>query len=194
MFILEWVMFRAPIRGDLELRLLEERHAATIFALVDQDREYLRKWLPWVDATHAEDDTLSFIRSMREQYAANESISAGIWQHGRFAGVIGTHKINWLLHKVELGYWLGEAFQGSGIMTDVCRAMITHLLGEMDLNRVEIHCATGNAKSIAIPRRLGFTLEGTLREAGFADGRFLDLHVFGMLRKEWPPIHAGERR
>lgn len=185
MFILEWVMFRAPIRGDLELRLLEERHAAAIFSLVDQDRAYLREWLPWVDATHAEDDTLSFIRLMREQFAANQSITAGIWQQDRFAGVIGTHRINWLLRKAELGYWLGEAFQGSGIVTDACRVVITHLLGELDLNRVEIHCATGNAKSIAVPQRLKFTLEGTLREAGFACGTFHDLHVFGMLKKDW---------
>jgi ribosomal-protein-serine acetyltransferase len=190
MFVLEWDMFRAPVRATdgeaLELRLIEERHAPSIFKLVDADRAYLREWLPWVDATHAEDDTLSFIRSMREQYAANESITAGIWRQDRFIGVIGTHKINWLLRKVELGYWLGESYQGNGIMTDACRVLIAHLFRDLDLNRVEIHCATGNAKSIAVPRRLKFIQEGTLREAGYANGRFLDLHIFGMLRKEWP--------
>jgi ribosomal-protein-serine acetyltransferase len=188
-------MFRVPIREDVELRLLEERHAPAIFGLVDQDRAYLREWLPWVDSTLAEDDTLSFVQSMRAQFAANESITAGIWQGGRFAGVVGTHKINWLYRKVEIGYWLGQAFQGSGIMTDACRAMIAHLLGDLELHRVEIHCATANAKSIAIPRRLGFTLEGTLRGAGFACGQFLDLQVFGMLKEEWngrrqTPINA----
>ena len=186
MFILEWVMFRVPIRGDVELRLLEERHAPAIFSLVDQDRAYLREWLPWVDSTLAEDDTLSFIQSMRAQFAANESITAGIWQGDRFIGVVGTHKINWLYRKAEIGYWLGAAFQGSGIMTDVCRAMISHLFQDLDLHRVEILCATGNAKSMAIPKRLGFTLEGTLKEAGFARGQFLDLYVFGMLKQNWP--------
>lgn len=185
MSILEWVMFRAPIRDDVELRLLEERHAATIFSLVDHDRAYLREWLPWVDATLAEDDTLSFIRSMREQFAANESITAGIWQGDSFIGVIGTHKINWLHKKVELGYWLGGTSQGAGIMTDACRAIANYLFCELELHRVEIHCATANTKSMAIPKRLGFTLEGTLREAGFACGQFHDLHIFGMLRKDW---------
>jgi ribosomal-protein-serine acetyltransferase len=183
-------MFRASIRSDLELRLFEERHAAAIFKRVDRNRAYLREWLSWVDATHAEDDTLSFIRAMREQFAANQSITAGIWLHGRFIGSVGTHKINWPLRKTEMGYWLDEESQGTGIMTDVCRVMITHLFEELDLNRVEIHCATGNAKSIAIPKRLGFTLEGTLREAGYACGRFLDLHVFGMLKTEWPRKRA----
>ena len=48
-------MFRAHIRPDVDLRLLEERHAGAVFAVVDQNREYLREWLPWVDATVTEE-------------------------------------------------------------------------------------------------------------------------------------------
>jgi len=186
-------MFRASLRPGLELRILEERHAPTVFALVEQERPYLREWLPWVDATLTEDDTLAFIRASLEQFSNNHGFAAGIWDmsanaagnQGAFAGVIGTHKINWPNRKVELGYWLGRKFQGRGIATEACRAMVTHLLTEVDLNRVEIHCATGNAKSCAIPRRLGFTLDGTLREGELCCGRYLDLHVFGMLQKDW---------
>ncbi len=50
-------MFHARLRPHLELRLLEERHAAEVFALVNRERAELREWLPWVDATHDEDDT-----------------------------------------------------------------------------------------------------------------------------------------
>ncbi len=178
-------MFRAPVRPGLELRLLEERHAPTVFALVDRDREYLREWLPWVDATTTPDDTLAFIKASLEQFAANNGFAAGIWNENQFCGVIGTHKIVWLNRKVELGYWLGRDFQGKGIVTDACRAAITHLFHELDLNRVEIHCATANAKSCAIPRRLGFTLDGTMREGQLVGGRYSDLHVFGMLKGDW---------
>lgn len=178
-------MFRAAIRPDLELRILEERHAPAVFALVNQDRAYLRQWLPWVDSTLSADDTLAFIRSSLEQFAGGDATTAGIWLNRDFAGVIGTHKINKLLRKAEIGYWLGESFQGKGIVTDSCRALIAHLFHELDLHRVEIHCAVSNSKSAAVPRRLGFELEGTLREASFAAGRFHDLHVFGMLKKDW---------
>jgi ribosomal-protein-serine acetyltransferase len=178
-------MFRAKVRDDVELRLLEPRHADEIFERVNEDRAYLRLWLPWVDATLTVDDTRSFIHSTREKFVSYESFTAGIWQRERFAGVVGTHNINWLMRKTEIGYWLGQSFQGQGIMTDVCRAVTTYLLGEADLNRVEICCAAGNAKSIAIPRRLGFKHEGTLREGDFANGRFHDLLVFGMLKSDW---------
>jgi ribosomal-protein-serine acetyltransferase len=71
------------------------------------------------------------------------------------------------------------------VMTDACRAVVTHLFGELELNRVEIRCAAGNTKSSAIPRRLGFTLDGTLRDAQFVNGRHHDLLVFGMLKRDW---------
>ena len=182
-------MFRASVRPGVELRLLEERHAATVFARIDGNREYLREWMPWVDATLTEGDTLAFIRASLEQFAGNNGFAAGIWSAAgkseTFAGVIGTHKINWMNRKVEIGYWVGEEFQGRGIVTEACRAVVTHLFCELDLNRIEIHCATANAKSCAIARRLGFTLEGTLREAELCTGRYLDLHVFAMLKRDW---------
>lgn len=178
-------MFRAVIRPDLELRLLEERHAETVFALVHQDRAYLRQWLPWVDATLTPEDTLAFIRSSLEKFASGSSVTAGIWHRDQFAGTVGTHEIMRITQRVEMGYWIGQSFQGHGLITDACRAMITYLFEARNLNRVEIHCAVGNSKSAAVARRLGFQLEGTLREAALAGDRLHDAYVFGMLRKDW---------
>jgi len=180
-------MFRAHIRESASLHLLEERHAAEVFSLVDQDRAYLREWLPWVDATQTVDDTLSFIRSSLEQFASNKGFVAGIWSERRFCGVIGTHKLDLLNRKGEIGYWLGKSFQGKGIMTDACRALVTHLLTEIDLNRVMIQCARENQKSCAVPRRLGFTEEGLAREAQLLHGNFHDLRQFVMLKRDWKP-------
>jgi ribosomal-protein-serine acetyltransferase len=180
-------MFRAHVRENVYLQLLEERHASQAFLLVDQDRGYLREWLPWVDATETIDDTLSFIRSSLEQFASGKGFVAGIWSEQKFCGVIGTHKLDLLNRKGEIGYWLGRSFQGQGIMTAACRAVVTHLLGEMDLNRVEIHCARENQKSCAVAVRLGFAEEGLAREAQFLHGHFHDLRRFVMLKKDWKP-------
>ena len=180
-------MFRAQIRDNVYLQLLQERHAAEVFSLVDQEREYLREWLPWVDATETLDDTLSFIKSSLEQFASSHGFAAGIWSDGRFAGVIGTHKLDLLNRKGEIGYWLGRSAQGQGVVTAACRAVVTHLLGEMNLNRVEIHCAVGNEKSCAVATRLGFTEEGMAREAQLLHVRFRDLRRFAMLKRDWTP-------
>jgi ribosomal-protein-serine acetyltransferase len=178
-------MFRAQLRADLYLQLLQERHAPQVFSLVDHDRAYLREWLPWVDSTETVDDTLSFIRSSLEQFASNKGFVAGIWCEQKFCGVIGTHKLDLLNRKGEIGYWLGRSFQGRGIMTDACRAVVALLVGEMDLNRVTIQCARENEKSCAVAQRLGFTEEGSAREAQLLHGRFHDLRRFAMLKKDF---------
>jgi ribosomal-protein-serine acetyltransferase len=172
------------LRADLELRLLEERHAPDVFALVDRDRHYLREWLAWVDATETEEDILAFIRATRERFAAKGEISAGVWFQNRFAGVVANSRTDLLNRRTEIGYWLGKSFQGQGIMTETCRALVRHTLGEMELNRVEIRCAPSNARSRAIPARLGFTHEATLRQAELLHGQYHDLEIWSMLRKD----------
>lgn len=184
-------MFRAALRPDLHLDLLEERHAGIVSALVKQDREYLREWLAWADSTNSEDDTRTFIRKALEQFAANTGFSAGLWEQERFAGVITLHRVDWLNRRAEIGYWLGREFQGRGLMTDACRAVTRHALAELELNRVEIRCAVNNSKSKAIPRRLGYAFEGTLREAEHLRGRFLDMEIYAMLRKDFAQACRG---
>jgi|SRR5579871_4557976 len=178
-------MFARSLGNGVELRLLEERHAPAAFGAIERNREYLRKWLPWVDTSRTLDDTRRFIRTSLKQFAKNEGFAAGIWQGADYIGTIGFHKVDWLNRKVELGYWIAEAFQGRGIMTSACNAVIEHAFQEWALNRVEIHCAVENTKSCAIPKRLGFRLEGTLREAQLVSGRALDIKVFGLLAREW---------
>src|ERR1700722_12485794 len=107
-------MFRAQLRENLYLQLLEERHAPEVFSRIDKDRAYLREWLPWVDATETVDDTLSFIRSTLEQFSSNKGFVAGIWSDRKFCGVIGIHKLDLLNRNCEIGYWLGHKFPGPG--------------------------------------------------------------------------------
>jgi ribosomal-protein-serine acetyltransferase len=178
-------VFQRQIQAGVFLKLLEERHAPAAFAAVERDRAYLRKWLPWVDQTTEVDYTANFIKISLEQFAHNDGLAAGIWCGGELIGTIGTHKIDWLNRRVEIGYWIAQRFQGRGIVTAACRALIDHAFAEWKLNRVEIHCASANEKSCAIPKRLGFQFEGVLRAAQFVNGEYLDIHVYSMLWREW---------
>jgi ribosomal-protein-serine acetyltransferase len=173
------------IDEETELRIYEERHAQEVAELVDQNRAYLRQWLPWLDDSRTVEDSKAFIRGSLQQFARNEGFQTGIWYRDTFAGGIGYHPIDWAKRKVEIGYWLGESFQGKGLMTKACRTLITYAFAELGLNKVEIHCATENIRSCAIPKRLGFTQEGILRDAEWLYDHFVDLVVYGMLGSEW---------
>lgn len=178
-------MFSRQVQEGVFLRVLEERYAEQIFAVVDRERAYLRQWLPWVDATHSVEDSRAFIKQTLKQFARGDGFVAGIWCGNEFAGTIGTHKLDRLNRKVEIGYWIAARFQRRGIVTSACRAVIDHAFQEWELNRVEIHCAPQNRKSCAIPERLGFQREALLREAQLLDGRYVDSVVYGILAREW---------
>jgi ribosomal-protein-serine acetyltransferase len=178
-------MLHIPVEDGFDLRLLEERHAEELFRLSDRNREYLRKWLPWVDRTHSPSDSLLHIRMMMSSFENREALAAGIFLNGELAGSIGVHRIDWLNRNTSIGYWLAEGFQGRGIMTRACRAIVDHAFREYNLHRIEIRCATGNGKSCAIPERLGFVRDGVLRESQLLGSSFADLVVYGMLDRDW---------
>ena len=54
------------------------------------------------------------------------------------------------------------------------------------MRRVEWRCSPTNLPSRAIPQRLGFTLDGTLRQVFQVREAYLDLEVWSVLREEWP--------
>lgn len=173
------------LSGELRLELLEPRHAEALFRTVDENRAHLRQWLPWLDFTRSPEDSLEFIRRTREQLGANNGFQTALVVRGEIAGMIGHIGIRWQHRATELGYWLGEKHQGRGFMTLACRACIGHAFGELGLNRVEIRVATENGRSRGIPERLGFQLEGVVRDAEWLYDRFVDHAVYGLLAREW---------
>ena len=173
------------IDNDVILKLLELEDTEVLFALVDSNRLYLRQWLPWVDSNTTQENSKYFILSTQEQHKLNLGFQCGIWFGGVFAGIIGFHGIDWRNRNVEIGYWIGEIFQGHGLVTKACRTLVDYAFYEYQLNRVQIRCATGNKKSNAIIERLGFIKEGMIRQAEFLYDHYVDLFVYGMTADEW---------
>lgn len=178
-------LFHLPVAPGIELRQMEMRDAARLFELTEENRPYLRQWLPWVDNAHSPEDTRHFISQTIAQYEANRAPNAVICIAGAIAGSVGCHPIDWANRSCSLGYWLDGARQGSGIVTRCCIAMVDYLFDELNLHRVVIQCGVGNTRSCAIPRRLGFVHEGVLREAERVNDRWVDLNVWSMLAQDW---------
>lgn len=178
-------MFPFQLNAQLRLELLAPRHAPQLFNAVNENRKHLSPWMPWVSSTQSVADVESFIATTCQQLASNNGFQTAILVEQEIVGVIGMHKIEWPNKATSLGYWLAEKHQGQGIMTKACSAYVTHAFTQLNLHRLEIRCATENTRSRAIPQRLGFTQEGTLRAAEAIEGRWLDHVVYGLLATEW---------
>ena len=173
------------ISADVRLTPLDLEDAADLFALTDANRAHLRAWLPWLDGVRRVEDTRAFLRTAERQAARNDGAQFAVRVDGAIAGVIGHHRIDWRNRHTSLGYWVGEAYQGRGLVTAACRSLLAHAFDAARLNRVEIRCAVGNRRSRAIPRRLGFREEGLVREAEWLYDHFVDHVVYGMLASDW---------
>ncbi len=185
---------RIRVDEEIELRIFQEEDAPELFALTDGNREYLRQWLPWVDKTRSTGDTLTFIKGALDQLRRNDGFQVGIWYRGQLVGALGYHFWNWMYQKTEIGYWLAAPFQGKGIMTRSCKALVDYAFDKLGLNRVEVLIAAGNTCSRAVPKRLGFVQEAVLRDGEWTKDGPDDQVVYGLLRREWAAARKGGPR
>ncbi len=185
-------MLKFILNKDTELRFFELHHAGELFALTEENRGYLREWLPWVDKNTEVKDSRKFIEATRRQFGENNGLHLGIWHQGEIAGVVGQHGIDWNNRSTSIGYWLGEKYSGKGLITMACRVLLDFIFGELKMHRVEIRCAVENKRSRAIPERLGFKEEGRIREAEHLKNYYTDHIVYGLLARDWNNRKKGK--
>ena len=183
--ILLFTMEKLIIDEHQFLERLSLSHVETIFKAIDQNRQFLRKWLPFVDFTRQTVDTERFVRSILGKPFVRRDEVYVIWYNSEFAGLIGFKDNDRVNDKIEIGYWLVEKMTGKGIAAAATRKMVNLAFRNMEMNRVQIRCGEGNYKSAAIPLRLGFSLEGIERGGERHDHTYIDLEVYSLLKKEW---------
>lgn len=176
---------RLNIDDDSRLELINQSHAEELFDLIEENREFLKQWLPWLDNNRYLQNTIDFITISQLQYERSETIQFVLFYKGKIVGIVGFHKIDWINRLTSIGYWIGEGFQGHGLVTKACARVLDYSFGNLGLNRIEIRCATDNFKSRAIPERLGFKEEGLVRQAEWIYDHYVDHIIYGMLESEW---------
>jgi RimJ/RimL family protein N-acetyltransferase len=148
----------------LLLRPWRVSEAARLKAVIDENLEHLRAWMPWA---MDEPSTLDVIAARIEKFAGE--FAAGIAggytiftpDEATVLGGAGLHPLD--EDGAEVGYWLARAHTGRGYATEAARALTEVAFGLPGLDRVQIRCDPLNERSAAVPRRLGFHHLETLR-------------------------------
>ncbi len=172
-----------PIDDHAVIRTFTPDDAEEVYALVEANRARLEAWMPWTESTRSPADVRDFIeRSLASEHDLEAN---GIWVDGRAAGTIGL-RVTLLQNNGELGYWIGEEFEGRGLVTRACRLFIDHGFRELGLHRISLHAGVDNRRSRGVAERLGFTEEGVIRDGDrVGGGRYVDLVAYGLLEHEW---------
>jgi ribosomal-protein-serine acetyltransferase len=178
-------MFSHSLRDGVQLRLLAPHQADVLGAHVRENRDHLDEWLPEMAAMDTTEAAATFIHEGLDAFARGTGASFGLWVDGQLAGVVGLGNVSTETRSAMIGYWLGAAYQGRGLITDAVRALLAYAFGELGLNRVEITCPHDHLRSRHIPERLGFREEGTRRQTVWVHGQPHDEVIYGLLAAEW---------
>jgi len=170
------------VDNNIRLKEIGLEDAEAIFSTIINERDYLKKWLPFVELTRE----ISYTRSFIENYlnSDKQDLTCAIYYHDQFVGLIGLKDTDSANKKTEIGYWLSEAFQHKGIITSSCKTLIHFAFNNMNINRIQIKVAKGNLRSQRIPKRLGFKREGVERDGELHSRGFVDLIIFSLLKAD----------
>ncbi len=149
--------------------------------------------MPWADhEPQTIEEKVDLLRRFRARYDTGEDFVLAIFDRDETELLGGTG-----LHRragegtLEIGYWIAAAHEGKGYVTETAAALTRVAFHYHGVVRVEIRCDPKNGRSAAIPERLGYTLEGTLRSNRIERGIPRDTMLWSMLATEFETSAAA---
>lgn len=165
--------------------------ASDLFTAVVESRDHLLPWLPFAVKYKSIEDARDVINRMSAAWLLREDFNAGLWdaKTGRFVGACGLHPRDWTVPVFEIGYWARSDMTGRGYISQAVHLLTDYAFAAYGARRVFIQCDARNERSAAVPRRLGFQHEATMRNAAIAyDGVLRSTLVFSLTPDDprWP--------
>ena len=132
-------------------------------------------------------DSREFLMRILSLYESDQLADWGI-EHkadAKFIGTCGFALWDPYHSRAEIGYAMSRKYWGKGLMTEAARELIDFGFHNMQLNRLQAMCMVDNIGSARVMEKSGMTYEGILRDYMYAKGRYDDLKVYSILRREW---------
>jgi RimJ/RimL family protein N-acetyltransferase len=180
----------------LVVRCYEPSDARLLMESVQESVEHLKPWMPW-----AHDEPLPFeqklrgVKRFRGKFDLQDDYVYGIFnrEETKLVGGTGLHtRVG--DNQLEIGYWIHKDYINRGLVTESTAALVKVAFEIIHIHRLEIHCDPRNLASAAVPRKLGFTHEGTLRQKTPFLDRWSDSMVWGLLETEYPASPSVKAR
>jgi RimJ/RimL family protein N-acetyltransferase len=171
----------------LVVRCYNPSDAPLLAQSVTESLDHLRPWMPWIAGEPEPiEERVQRLRTFRGNFDLGQNYTYGIFNPAgtKLVGGTGLHK-RLDASELEIGYWIHKDYINQGLVTESTAALVKVAFELIHIHRPEIHCDPANLASAAIPRKLGFTHEGTLRaKTRFLDG-WSDSMIWGLLETEY---------
>lgn len=172
-----------PILLDIPLRLETERlilrapqqsgDGGIVNEAIKDSINELKPWLPFAQKLPTVEETEANLREAHINFLKRKSFRFLIFRKDtdEFIGITSFESVVWDVPKCEIGYWINTNYSGNGYMIEAVKGLSKFGLNQLKLKRIEIRCEATNFKSRSIPEKIGFELEGILKNDDLsADG------------------------
>jgi ribosomal-protein-serine acetyltransferase len=160
-------------------------HAIALASLVQKNIEHLVPFLPAVANLSSIEAANDHLCSALERAFKGEIFEWHLFVEGALCGSIRLKDIDRNDQKAKIGYFIDRQYAGRGIVTSAVSTVLGFCFGSLNLNRIELRCAIGNAPSKRVAEKLGFMHEGILRQEECLNGVFVDQHIYALLKHDF---------
>ena len=177
--------FPHPIHADLRLLAPHAAQARELFALIQNNLSHLQQWLSWPTLMKTPLDVAIFLNTAARHNRAGTALILLLQYQDKICGVLSYNDFQAHDCSANIGYWLGEAYQGRGIISSALPVLMRHGFQDLGLKQVFIRVAEGNAKSAAVAKRLGFEWLDTAHAAELINQQSVDHQVYVIRKEDW---------
>jgi len=193
-------MTRAPAyrieTERLVIRCWDPRDAPLLDTAISSSLDHLKPWMPWAhEEPKSMEERIDLLREFRGKFDLGEDFIYGILnvEESEVVGGTGLHTRRGK-HIREIGYWIRADLVRKGFATESTAALVRVAFEIDEVRRVEIRCDPKNEASAAIPRKLGFAKEGTLRGKDEFLGTARDTEVWSLIVDEYASNPSSQTR
>ena len=167
------------VDNELILKVISIKDSKELFLLINKNKEYLNKYLKWVDNIKTEEDEINFINSRNILFSDTFCITLNkknnnVRNSNSIIGCIDLHNYNKDNSSIDIGYWIDKDQEGNGYVTKSCQKIIEYVFNELKIQTIIIVADITNTKSINITKNLNFSLFKTENNQNFYKLELLD--------------------
>ena len=156
---------------------------------LDASLDHLRPWMPWAHEEPEDiEKKINKLRTFRGRFDLGESFVYAVFNRDE-TQVLGGTGLHTRIGEgaLEIGYWIRASHINKGLATESSASLTKVAFEVHKVDRVEIHCDLQNLRSAAVPRKLGFSHEATLRKRAPHPGENLrDVMIWTLFASDYP--------